>query len=65
MLVHEEVALAVGDFAIPDVNAVGIEAETGKMIDVRINGLLDRNAKSTMSPKGVGERRGGGGAAHH
>jgi len=58
VVVDEEVAGGVADLAIPDVDAVGGEAEAGEVIDVGVNGLFEGNAETAMGTEGVGEGRG-------
>ena len=57
VLVGEEVALAVGDLVVPDVDAVGVDSHACEVVGVLVDGLLDVGAEAVELAVGVGERR--------
>ena len=57
MIVREHVALTVADLPVPDVHAIRIESESCQVIDIGVDGLLDRNAETLVSAKCVREGR--------
>ena len=57
MIVREHVALRVADLPVPDVHPIRIESESRQVIDVGVDGLVDRNAEPLVSAKCVREGR--------
>ncbi len=57
MVVREHVALGVADLPVPDVDTVGIEAEARQVVDIGVDGFLDRDAEALVRAIRVRERR--------
>jgi len=56
MVVYDEIAVSIADFAVRDVHAVGIKAEARQVVEIGGNRLFEIHAEPLVSADTMRER---------